>query len=158
MSVNVTITIPVPIAVINAIRSGKSPPFDVHRRADPRIVANEEAITAAVRASPSNEGKDIKLDNLDLPPRYEELESFTVNVKDMTGKTSKHAIDRTTTAFQLALKIQESRGIPPDQQRLIHGGRQLFGGHEDEGYEIVRTLASVSVVRWMSYGFVLIEC
>ncbi|EIE21749.1 monoubiquitin, partial [Coccomyxa subellipsoidea C-169] len=61
-------------------------------------------------------------------------------VKTLTGKEISFKFDRPTaevTVKQLRGLIQDKEGIPPDQQRLIYDGRQLFDSRLLRAYGIV---------------------
>lgn len=64
------------------------------------------------------------------PPFPESLsiERFQIFVKTLTGKSIALATTYANSVEQVKCMIQEKEGVPPDQQRLIHAGRQL----EDE--------------------------
>ncbi|CAB9503039.1 Polyubiquitin (Fragment) [Seminavis robusta] len=50
---------------------------------------------------------------------------INVIVRTLTGKTIPVKVNPGETVGMLKIKIQNKEGIPPDQQRLIFGGRQL---------------------------------
>ena len=62
---------------------------------------------------------------------------FMVCVKELTAKTLTIVIGAENTIGDLKLIIQNSKGIPPDQQRLIFERRQLEDGRTVSDYGIV---------------------
>jgi ubiquitin-like protein Nedd8 len=49
-----------------------------------------------------------------------------VRVRTLTGKEIELDIESEYKVSQIKEKVEEKEGIPPVQQRLIHGGKQMY--------------------------------
>lgn len=67
----------------------------------------------------------LQLEIIPLKPDVENQDTVSFNVKDLTGRVYPFTVPLRTTVEELKYMVMAKQGYPPDQQRLIFGGKQL---------------------------------
>ncbi|KAH7326650.1 ubiquitin-related domain-containing protein [Stachybotrys elegans] len=60
-----------------------------------------------------------------------------IKVRTLTGKEIELDIEMDYKVSQIKEKVEEKEGIPPMQQRLIHGGKQMTDDKTASEYNLV---------------------
>ncbi|RKO99500.1 hypothetical protein CXG81DRAFT_30187 [Caulochytrium protostelioides] len=59
-----------------------------------------------------------------------------IKVKTLTGKEIKIDIEPSDTILRIKERVEEKEGIPPLQQRLIFGGKQMDDSKDASTYKV----------------------
>ena len=99
-----------------------------------RVLGNLKNGKAAKRAKrrQSQRVRESKRDKRD----GNELEKMMIKVKTLTGKEVELDVEVTDTIVRIKERMEEKEGIPPNQQRLIFGGKQMHDDKTAKDYNI----------------------
>ncbi|CAM4767323.1 unnamed protein product [Rotaria magnacalcarata] len=68
-----------------------------------------------------------------------------IKVKTLTGKEIEVDIDGTDKIERIKERVEEKEGIPPPQQRLIFGGKQMMDDKTVSEYNIIRIVQQTNI-------------
>mmetsp|Transcript_6491 Transcript_6491/g.11282 ORF Transcript_6491/g.11282 Transcript_6491/m.11282 type:complete len:350 (-) Transcript_6491:1302-2351(-) len=80
-------------------------------------------------------------------PKQDKELTVPLSIKLLTGKVFQVMVNNHDTIATLKENIQDQEGIPPDQQRLVHGGMQLEDGYTVQDYNLKETSIIHCVLR-----------
>lgn len=122
------------------------------------ILSDFTSMVAIIKSNPKKPENWPEIDEEEFK-KYKELNGIAlIKVKTITGKTLELAVDLTTnTTLDLKNKVQDSEGIPPDQQRMLYAGKQMEDDKKLSDYEVANGSVVHLVLRLrgggVSYNF-----
>ena len=74
--------------------------------------------------------------NLEFPLNVAHATCAQIKVKTLTGKEIEIDIEGDDTVSRIKERVEEKEGIPPPQQRLIFGGKQMADDKKASDYNV----------------------
>ena len=82
-----------------------------------------------------------------FPPQKTIQESFTIQIKTVTGRFHRIHVTPSMTVMELKLQIQKVELYEPDQQRIVYSGKQLSDDKQLKDYPISADATLHLIVR-----------
>ncbi|KAK5133655.1 hypothetical protein LTR08_007509 [Meristemomyces frigidus] len=157
MSINITVTVAVPLETVMAIQSAASA-AEAARAAISIGASANSAVVNALNDLPyeltpkcgSGSGASTTLNSAGTQQSKEPIDRINLHIQTLTTKALfTITVNREATIGDVGCAIWDKKGIPPDQQCIIHASKQLNSRYEDDDHDITnsRTIKEVGLTH-----------